>query len=179
MNQTQNNTKIKCLITDFDETFFDTSLTRDLRKEKDKDWDKIYSLIPQFKMYDGWQEVLNYLKENNIKLAVVSGAKTELLKRTLNHFGIETDAIVGFQWCYRKPNAKLLHMALEKLGLEPSEAIVTGNSTKDELQAQRAGVRFVAAAWDSLYKDELAQRCEMALKPQDLIRILQDSQVSA
>ena len=65
MNQTPNNTKIKCLITDFDETFFDTSLTRDLRKEKDKDWDKIYSLIPQFKMYDGWQEVLNYLKENN------------------------------------------------------------------------------------------------------------------
>lgn len=48
MNQIQNNTKIKCLITDFDETFFDTSLTRDLRKEKD--WDKIYSLIPQFKM---------------------------------------------------------------------------------------------------------------------------------
>ena len=179
MNQTQNNTKIKCLITDFDETFFDTSLTRDLRKEKDKDWDKIYSLIPKFKMYDGWQEVLNYLKENNIQLAVVSGAKTELLKRTLNHFGIETDAIVGFQWCYRKPNAKLLHMALEKLGLDPSEAIVTGNSTKDELQAQRAGVRFVAAVWDSLYKDELAQRCEMALQPQDLIRILQDSQVSA
>lgn len=69
-------------------------------------------------------------------------------------------------------------MVLEKLGLDPSEAIVTGNSTKDELQAQRAGVRFVAATWDSLYKEELAQRCEMAQKPQDLIKNLQDSQVS-
>lgn len=179
MNKTQNNTQIKCLITDFDETFFDTSLTRNLRKEKDKDWNKIYGLIPQFKMYDGWKEVLNYLKENNIMLAVVSGAKTELLKKTFAHFGIEPDAVVGFQWCYRKPNAKLLHMALEKLGLDPSEAIVTGNSTKDELQAQRAGVRFVAAAWDSLYKEELAQRCLMAQKPQDLIKILEESQVSA
>ena len=170
--------KIKCLITDFDETFFDTSLTRDLRKEKEKDWNKIYSLIPQFKMYDGWQDVLNYLKDNNIKLAVVSGAKTELLKRTLTHFGIETDAIIGFQWCYRKPNAKLLFMALEKLGLDPSEAIVTGNSTKDELQAQRAGVRFVAAIWDSIYKEDLLQRCETAEKPQDLIKIISDGAVS-
>ena len=164
--------QIKCLITDFDETFFDTSLTTALRKEKEKDWDKIYSLVPQFKMYDGWREVLAYLKDNNIKLAVVSGAKTELLKRALTHFGIETDAIVGFQWCYRKPNAKLLHMALEQLGLDPSEAIVTGNSTKDEIQAQRAGVRFVAALWDSIYKEELMQRCEVAEKPQDLIKII-------
>ena len=67
MNNKPNNTQVKCLITDFDETFFDTSLTRNLRKEKEKDWDKIYSLIPQFKMYDGWQDVLKYLKENNIK----------------------------------------------------------------------------------------------------------------
>ena len=66
----------------------------------------------------------------------------------------------------------ILHMALEKLGLDPSEAIVTGNSTKDELQAQRAGVRFVAAAWDSIYKDELEQRCDMAHTPQDLIKYL-------
>ena len=30
MNQTQNNTKIKCLITDFDETFFRTAIAADL-----------------------------------------------------------------------------------------------------------------------------------------------------
>lgn len=164
--------KIKCLITDFDETLFETALSRDLRKEKEKDWDKIYSLVPQFKLYDGWQEVLKYLKDNGIKLAVVSAAKTELIKRTLTHFGIETDVIVGFQWCYRKPNAKLIHMALEQLGLDPSEVIVTGNSTKDEIQAQRAGVRFVAAGWDSIYKDELEQSCDMAYVPQDLIKYL-------
>ena len=56
MNQTQNNTKIKCLITDFDETFFRTAIAADLKKTKPIDWDKIYSLIPQFEMYPGRKE---------------------------------------------------------------------------------------------------------------------------
>ena len=43
MNQTQNNTKIKCLITDFDETFFRTAIVADLKKTKPIDWDKINS----------------------------------------------------------------------------------------------------------------------------------------
>ena len=77
MNKTQNNTKIKCLITDFDETFFRTAIAADLKKSKPIDWGKIYSLIPQFEMYPGWKEVMTWLKENNIKFAVVSQSTRE------------------------------------------------------------------------------------------------------
>ena len=94
MNQTQNNTKIKCLITDFDETFFRTAIAADLKKTKPIDWDKIYSLIPQFEMYPGWKEVMTWLKENNIKFAVVSQSTRGILSRTFKHFGIEP-AYVG------------------------------------------------------------------------------------
>lgn len=50
--------KIKCLITDFDETFFRTAITAPLKQQKPIDWEKIYSLIPQFEMYPGWSDLL-------------------------------------------------------------------------------------------------------------------------
>ena len=62
--------KIKCLITDFDETFFRTAITAPLKQQKPIDWEKIYSLIPQFEMYPGWSDLLKWLKDNNIRFAV-------------------------------------------------------------------------------------------------------------
>ena len=73
MTQTKK-TKIKCLITDFDETFFRTAISAPARNERPIDWDKVYSFIPQFEMYQGWKEVMTWLKENNIQFAVVSQA---------------------------------------------------------------------------------------------------------
>lgn len=166
------NASQKCLITDFDETFFNTSVSRGIRKAKDRDWNDVYALIPQFEMYDGWKELLTWLKDHNVKLAVVSAAKTELLKRTFAHFGIVPDAIVGFQWCYRKPNGKLIQMALDKLGMDASQAISIGNSLKDEIQAQKAGVKFVGACWDSLDKETLKLHGDTANHPMELTKFL-------
>ena len=172
MNKTQNNTQIKCLITDFDETFFRTAIAADLKKTKPIDWDKIYSLIPKFEMYPGWKEVMTWLKENNIKFAVVSQSTRGILSRTFKHFGIEPAYVGCFDLFHRKPHARNLEKALDALGLQKDEVISVGNSTNDFLQAQKAGVRFVAALWDSIYRDELIQLCDVAEKPEDLIRFL-------
>ena len=166
MNKTQNNPKIKCLITDFDETFFKTAIAADLKKTKPIDWDKIYSLIPQFEMYPGW------LKENNIKFAVVSQSTRGILSRTFKHFGIEPAYVGCFDLFHRKPHARNLEKALDALGLQKDEVISVGNSTNDFLQAQKAGVRFVGACWDSLHTQELKQLGETADSPLDLIEIL-------
>jgi hypothetical protein len=45
MKESQNK-KIKCLITDFDETFFKTAIAAPLKHSKPVDWEKVYSLIP-------------------------------------------------------------------------------------------------------------------------------------
>ena len=172
MNQTQNNTKIKCLITDFDETFFRTAIAADLKKTKPIDWDKIYSLIPQFEMYPGWKEVMTWLQENNIKFAVVSQSTRGILSRTFKHFGIEPAYLGCFDLFHRKPHARNLEKALDALGLQKDEVISVGNSINDFLQAQKAGVRFVGACWDSLHTQELKQLGETADSPLDLIEIL-------
>mgnify|MGYP002515796998 CR=1 FL=1 len=56
----------KALILDFDKTLFNTSFGTEARE--DKKWDKVYTYIPQFELYDGWREVLKWCKENNVKM---------------------------------------------------------------------------------------------------------------
>lgn len=172
----RNNTKIKCLITDFDETFFRTSISADLRKTRPIDWDKVYALIPQFEMYSGWKEVMTWLKENDIKFAVVSQATRGVLSRTFKHFGIEPVYVGCYDRFHKKPHARNLEKALEALGLEKDEVISVGNSYKDFLQAQQAGVRFVGACWDSLDVDQLKQHGQTIDSPLELIKIISESQ---
>lgn len=180
MNESQNtnNTqdkKIKCLITDFDETFFRTAISAPLRHRKPVDWEKVYSLIPQFEMYPGWQEVLAWLKENNIMFAVVSQSTRGVLSRTFKHFGIEPAYVGCFSLFHRKPHVKNLQKALDALGLEKDEVISVGNSINDYTQAQMTGVRFVGACWDSLHTEKLKELGQTADTPLQLIDILKET----
>lgn len=173
MTQTKN-TKIKCLITDFDETFFRTAISAPARNERPIDWDKVYSFIPQFEMYQGWKEVMTWLKENNIQFAVVSQATRGILSRTFKHFSIEPAYVGCYDMFHRKPHARNLEKALESLGLQKDEVISVGNSVNDYLQAQKAGVRFVGACWDSLHTEQLKAHCRTADSPLELIDILSE-----
>ena len=173
MTQTKN-TKIKCLITDFDETFFRTAISAPARNERPIDWDKVYSFIPQFEMYQGWKEVMTWLKENNIQFAVVSQATRGILSRTFKHFGIEPAYVGCYDMFHRKPHARNLEKALESLGLQNDEVISVGNSINDYLQAQKAGVRFVGACWDSLHAEQLKAHGRTADSPLELIDILSE-----
>ncbi|MBR5214634.1 MAG: hypothetical protein IKV80_00240 [Bacteroidales bacterium] len=79
-----NDNKIKALILDFDHTLFNTDTDREVRKNsKVKYWDLIYSKIPEYRLYDGWREVFSMAKAKNVKIAIVSTAKNELIQRTL------------------------------------------------------------------------------------------------
>lgn len=140
---------IKALILDFDHTLFNTDADREVRKNsKDKDWDLIYSKIPEYRLYDGWREVFNDAKAKGVKIAIISTAKKELIHRTLKHFKLGRDVIVGWQRCYQKPNPKLVEMALNKLKVNKEEVISIGDSELDLQMSNNGGVRFVGAIWD-------------------------------
>lgn len=164
------NKKIKCLITDFDETFFRTAITAPLKQQKPIDWEKIYSLIPQFEMYPGWSDLLKWLKDNNIRFAVVSQSTRGILTRTFKHFGIEPEYVGCFDLFHRKPHIKNLQKALDKLGLQPDEVISIGNSLNDLKQAELTGVKFVGACWDSKDKEALKQQADTIDHPMELIK---------
>lgn len=159
-----------CLIADFDETLFDTSADAEYRRMGGaKDWNKIYSCIPKYRLYDGWREVFAWLKESNIKFGVISGAKAELIERTFKEFEIECDCIIGYRQFYEKPNPILVNFAIEKLHVRPENIISVGNSTTDDRMSRGAGVRFLGAVWDSVYKEELQKTCTIISNPIEII----------
>lgn len=166
---------IKALILDFDHTLFNTDADREVRKNsKVKDWDLIYSKIPEYRLYDGWREVFNEATSMNIKIAIISTAKKELIIRTLKHFGLYCDVIIGWQRCYQKPHPKLVEMALKKLQIIPEDIISIGDSIIDREMSNNGGVRFIGAIWDCENAESMSelQQGEYISDPREIVDII-------
>ena len=165
---------LKALILDFDMTLFDTRADNEVRKaKKGKDivWDEVFTVIPQYTLYEGWKEVFAWCQDNGIKIGIVSTAKKVLIERTLNHFGLECNAIVGWQMFFQKPHKRLVEMALKKLKVDKENVISIGDSVKDRDMSFNGEVRFIGAVWDSEETDELCKG-EVVENPLDIIDIL-------
>ena len=67
MNQTN-----KTVLFDFDDTLFDTTPTKALRGAKTKDWESIYEQIPNCKLYDGFNDVFDFIRVHNINVGIVT-----------------------------------------------------------------------------------------------------------
>ena len=170
----QQNT-IKALILDFDHTLFNTDADREVRKNsKGKDWDLIYSKIPEYKLYDGWREVFNTAKTKGVKIVIISTAKKELIQRTLKHFQLDCDVIVGRQRCYKKPHPKLIEMALDELKVNKDEVISIGDAVVDKQMSDNGGVRFIGAIWDCEHEESIQElkQGKVLNTPMDLLNYI-------
>ena len=116
----------------------------------------------------GWKEVLKQMQGKGISLAIVSAAKAELIEKTLTHFGIECDAIVGYQRYIKKPSPRLMERALRKLNLRPDEVIYIGDGQEDAELALNAGIRFYGALWDSADHDYLSSCTSTLSRPEEI-----------
>ena len=122
----------KTIILDFDKTLIDTSVTQPLRNQQSKNWDKIYEMIPQCKLYGGIPELMAFLKNNNIKTGVATFAQREFADRTLKHFNVDVDTIVGHErFMKKKPNPDSILKVMKKLNSEPTETIGIGDKSTD------------------------------------------------
>lgn len=163
---------VKALILDFDHTIFNTDADNEVRKiSKVKDWDLIFSKIPEYKLYYGWREVFSEAKAKGIKIAIVSTAKKDLIQRTLKHFQLDCDVIVGWQRCYKKPNPKLIEMALDKLKVNKDEVISIGDAVVDKQMSDNGGVRFIGAIWDCEHEESIQElkQGKVLNTPRDLL----------
>ena len=166
---------VNALILDFDHTIFNTDADSEVRKiSKVKDWDLIYSKIPEYKLYDGWREVFSEAKAKGIKIAIVSTAKKDLIQRTLKHFQLDCDVIVGWQRCYKKPNPKLIEMALDKLKVNKDEVISIGDAVVDKQMSDNDGVRFIGAIWDCEHEESIQElkQGKVLNTPIDILRYI-------
>lgn len=101
------------------------------------------------KPYDGIIEVLNQLKNNGVKLAVVSN-KADFAVQTLvkKYFkGIFDFSVGEKEGIRRKPFPDSVFNAMEYLGADKNTTVYVGDSEVDVETAFNSGIPCIAVAW--------------------------------
>ena len=170
--------KTKCLVVGFDYAVFDTSADDAYRKcGGEKDWDKIYGLIPQYRLYEGWQEVFQWTKKNKVKIAVLASAKRELIEAAFKYFKLPCNTVVGYQPYLEMPNTILGNMLMEKLNIRQNQIIYVGCNEDDDKQARSSQFRFIGAVWHPTNHEDYFKnrRIQTISNPKELIQIMEDA----
>ena len=98
--------------------------------------------LPSVKAFDGVREVLERLTQSGGKIALATDCKGPELKHYLSLLNI--DAFIDATACgddveHGKPDPRLVGLALRKLGLRGSEAVMVGDTPYDAEAASGAG----------------------------------------
>ena len=108
--------------------------------------------------------VLNELKKE-YRLGIISNtsvSREEHVRMALKNISIDHyfDAIVtSVDVGYEKPDGKIFLTALEKLGVEASEAVMVGSRiSKDVLGANKLGMKTILYKWNNRYPDRITSK---------------------
>jgi pyrophosphatase PpaX len=112
------------------------------------------------KLYPGMDEILKFLKEKKLLLAVFTGKGTRSTEITLQEFGIRQyfDMIVtGNDVVNHKPSAEGIRKVMDRFKLPPGEVLMIGDAVADVKASHEAGIPIAAVVWDSYAKDKIMQ----------------------
>lgn len=130
--------------------------------------------------YDGIFELLCFLKDENIKINVLSNKRDDFVKELIPHYFGNFDFVCAngeIDGIPRKPHpASALNIA-NMCSLSPSEMLIIGDSIYDVQTGKAANMKTVAAAWG--YQPEellIAENPDfLAKKPTDIIDYIKNS----
>lgn len=103
----------------------------------------------QLTLVDGAQNVLKFFKEKNLKIGLISNTifPERFHLRELKRFGLYPYLDVHYfssEVGVRKPHPKIFQLTLEKLKVEPSEAVFVGDRLREDVGgAQNMGMKGI------------------------------------
>jgi len=112
------------------------------------------------KEYKGIRNLLSFLKNAGLKLAIFTGKGRITTSITLRKLDLEKffDIVVtGDDVKQHKPSGEGIKKILEVLNLSPDEAILIGDATSDVKAGREANVKVISALWDSLTKEKVLE----------------------
>ena len=120
------------IIFDLDLTLVDTTIVEQARH--DRNWQLAYSLIPKCKLYEGMEEVLAIIRNNNINTCIVSTSPRTYVEKVVDYFNLPIQHIVAYHDAKPiKPHQAPMLKALEHLGCSAAAAISFGDRVIDIL----------------------------------------------
>lgn len=143
----------KGVIFDLDQTLVDSSHLDILRKSRD--WKKIQALIPTIKEFPNVSKFLRILKENNIKVAIVTSSPKSYSQSIISYFKWEIDLVIGFHDVVPniKPSPKGYEIVLNLLELNKLKTIVVGDRKNDIIPANSIGLNSIFCKYGNTDKD--------------------------
>jgi HAD superfamily hydrolase (TIGR01509 family) len=109
-------------------------------------------------LYKGMREIIDFLKEHGVALAVFTGKGRRSALYTLEQMGIKEyfEVIVsGDDVTKSKPSPEGILKIVKSLKVDPDEALMVGDAVSDVLAAHDAGVHAAAVLWDSYGKERI------------------------
>lgn len=100
----------------------------------------------KFKLYEGVEELISYLKKENKKIALVTASPRKKIQKTMpKNFLEKFDVIVsGDDVKEGKPHPESYLIALQKLNINKEKAIVVENAPLGIQSAKNAGIYCIA-----------------------------------
>ena len=161
------------IIFDLDLTLVDTTIVEQARH--DRNWQLAYSLIPKCKMYEGMEEVLAIIRNNNINTCIVSTSPRTYVEKVVDYFNLPIQHIVAYHDAKPiKPHPAPMLKALEHLGCSAAEAISFGDRVIDIQASNAAGIESVACFWGTKERGELlhSEYVHAIIKPSEILTLI-------
>jgi phosphoglycolate phosphatase-like HAD superfamily hydrolase len=144
----------KGIIFDLDQTIIDSTIAEVLRKQRV--WNKVYPLIPSFKLYQGFGDVFSFILTNKIRCCIVTTSPGTYANRVISHFRIPCEFVLDyFSTTNKKPHPDPMAKALELFKLKNQEVISFGDRAMDIYSSNSASIKSVACTWGTNEKDAL------------------------
>lgn len=112
------------------------------------------------RLYPGIAQVLDFLSENGVKMAVLSNKPHEITCRIMDelfaawHFEAVMGAGTGLPM---KPDPEAVFFICRKMGVRPGNVLYVGDSDVDMLTAFNAGVKSLGVSWGFRGRGELEE----------------------
>ena len=143
------------------------------------DYDTAYNASPAYKskIFDGLREVLDAIKAQGIRIAIVSN-KPDFAARSVvaslygeNYFDFVIGQVPGG---VLKPNPATVLSVIENFGATPDECLYFGDTSTDMQTGKNAGIYTVGVLWGFRGEKELIENGadEVVKEPCELYKIV-------
>lgn len=111
-------------------------------------------------LHDGMIDILKFLKEKGILLAVFTGKGSHSTDITLRELGIREYfgvIVTGDDVTEHKPSPEGIQKVIDRFGLKRDEVLMIGDAVSDVKASHEAGIPIAVVVWDSYGKDKVME----------------------